>query len=184
MPSLQDQLVNAGLVDSKKAKKIKKTKHKQAKANQKSKTVAENETRIQAAEARKEQVKQSKASNLVKVEKEQAKAIQAQVTQIVQMNRQSKFSGDVGFNFVDGKQIKKLQVTETIQKALSKGQLAIIKVKDLATPYHIVPKGAAMKIAERLPELILFFEQGDNSVSDVEEDDPYADFQIPDDLMW
>jgi hypothetical protein len=44
-----------------------------------------------------------------------------------------------------------------------------------------VPRVIADKIAERNPDCVVRVKQASNVV---EEDDPYAAFQIPDDLMW
>ena len=47
--------------------------------------------------------------------------------------------------------------------------------------YEIIPREAAEKIEQRDPRRILLLNTATN---EVEADDPYADYQIPDDLMW
>ena len=46
---------------------------------------------------------------------------------------------------------------------------------------ELVPRVVADKIAERDPSMVV---RVNKTVAAVEEDDPYAAFVIPDDLMW
>ena len=46
---------------------------------------------------------------------------------------------------------------------------------------ELVPRVIADKIAERDPSLVV---RVNKPTAQVDEDDPYAAFQIPDDLMW
>ena len=49
--------------------------------------------------------------------------------------------------------------------------------------YSVVPANIALRIEERAPETVIIrTEVAENAVTDA--DDPYADFVIPDDLMW
>jgi uncharacterized protein YaiL (DUF2058 family) len=47
--------------------------------------------------------------------------------------------------------------------------------------YELVPRVIADKIAERDASLVV---RVNKTTTEVEGDDPYAAFQIPDDLMW
>jgi uncharacterized protein YaiL (DUF2058 family) len=58
------------------------------------------------------------------------------------------------------------------------GRLVIVC---LAGAVELVPRIIADKIAERDPAIVVRVKQASMQV---EEDDPYAAFQIPDDLMW
>ena len=62
---------------------------------------------------------------------------------------------------------------------LSKGIITIVKQGD---QYIIVPALVADRVAERDPTRIIFRAEKEISIDD--EDDPYADYKIPDDLMW
>jgi uncharacterized protein len=46
---------------------------------------------------------------------------------------------------------------------------------------ELVPKVIADKIAERDPSLVV---RVNKTSTEVDADDPYAAFQVPDDLMW
>jgi len=72
-----------------------------------------------------------------------------------------------------------MYVTSELQSQLSRGQLAIAKLDD---EYVLVPGKIAQKIRQREETIILLL--NDNKAPEIIEDDPYADYQIPDDLMW
>ena len=107
------------------------------------------------------------------------KAIKAQIVQLITMNRVHREQGDVAYQFKDGTKIKKLYVTPRIQQELSNGRLAIARLDDA---YELLPASAAEKIAQRDAQVIVVLNQ--YTPTAVDEDDPYADYQIPDDLMW
>jgi len=48
--------------------------------------------------------------------------------------------------------------------------------------FELVPIEVANKIAERDPETVIELPDQDDSVNT--DDDPYADYKIPDDLTW
>ena len=178
MSSLQDQLLKAGLVDAKKAKQAKKDKRKSDKVQKKSKQVVVDETKAQAQQAREEKARRDRELNAERQAEAERKAIAAQIKQLIQMNQQSK-GGDVAYNFTDGKQIKKIYVSDEVQKQLTRGRLAIVKLEE---DYQLVPYPVAEKIAQRDESVLISVIQ--NSYDTQEDDDPYADYQIPDDLMW
>ena len=178
MASLQDQLLKAGLADEKKAKKINKDKRKQAKQMPKGQ-VQVNEARELAQASIAEKTEKDKALANAQKEKAEKKAIAAQIRQLIESNRIDRQGGDIAYQFSDGKKIKKLYVTALLQNQLSKGIIAIVKLGD---SYELVPARVADKIAQRNDSYVLL----KNAASDdaIAEDDPYADYQVPDDLMW
>lgn len=166
--SLQEQLLKAGLTNEKKAKKAKKS----------SKKTRELKREIKAASEEKRQAEQEKSKKLNQAIQQEAqdKAIQAQIMQLIEMNK-LELRGDVNYNFTDGSKIKNLHVDEQTQKQLANGLLAIVSFKD---DYAVVPAVVADKIALRDDSFIIAKAEKET----LDEDDPYADFVIPDDLMW
>ena len=67
-----------------------------------------------------------------------------------------------------------------MQHQLSRGMLAIAK---RGQDYYVIPSVIAEKIKERNAMYIVSLVDV-TELEAVEEDDPYADYQIPDDLMW
>lgn len=175
--SLQEQLMGAGLVDQKKAKAIKQEKRKKNKQQPKGQTqVDENKVRL-------EQERQAKAEKDRKLNKQiqaqaEEKAIQAQIKQLITSSKLDKGDGEIGYQFVDGTKIRKVYVTDLLQEQLSKGLITIAKLGD---DYELVPNKVAEKIEQRDQGAIIRTNATDEVPA---EDDPYADYKIPDDLMW
>jgi len=93
MASLQDQLLKAGMVDKKKAKQIAQQKKKQAKQQAKQQPKGSqviNETREQAQKLIENKKAQGQASNLVRQKENDMKAINAQIKQLITLNKISR----------------------------------------------------------------------------------------------
>lgn len=178
MASLQEQLLQAGLIDKKKAKQAKQEKRKQAKQLPKG-SAPQDKTKEQALQALAEKAAKDKALNREQQALAEKKAIQAQIIQLITSNRIDRKDGDIAYQFSDGKKIKKLYVTTMLQEQLSRGLIAICKLDE---GYELVPAKIAEKIKQRDETAIVLLNVIDKHA--VEEDDPYADYQIPDDLMW
>ena len=175
--TLQEQMLKAGLVSSKKVAKVQRTAKK---------------SRVQAREAR-EAVEENKKAQierdkLLSEQQKQAvlsKEYKAQVKQLIEMNRVMPGRGDISFNFTDGSIIKKITVDKLTQSQLINGRLAIARLATQSngeSEYAIIPAVVAEKIAQRDASSIVLHSALSQEVQD--EDDPYADFKIPDDLMW
>jgi len=178
MASLKDQLLNAGLVDKKKAKQLKQELRKEAKVRQKGQTPLD-DNKEQVKRNLVEKAERDRQLNKQQQEVVEKKAIQAQNSQLIKMNRIKRESGDIAYQFTDGTRIKKIYVTEQLQKDLVNGRLAIAK---LGNEFELLPSSAADKIRQRDPQVIVLLNTYE--VTGVDEDDPYAEYQIPDDLMW
>ena len=174
--ALKEQLLKAGLADAKRLKAIKKEKHKQKVQAGKNQTVV-NEASVLAEQKRQQQVERDRLLNQEKQAALQQKAIAAQVKQLIE-NNTIKPQGDNAYNFTDGKLVKRLYVSNKQHDELSRGLLAIAR---LAEQYYLVPATVAEKIQQRQSESIIVLNVKQQQV---DEDDPYADFVIPDDLMW
>jgi uncharacterized protein YaiL (DUF2058 family) len=177
--SLQDQLLGLGLTDNKKQKKNDKEKKRQEHLKRTGQENNADESREKAEQARKEKAARDKELNKQRDEEAQKKAIKAQVQQLVDNNLITAAQGDIKYQFVDGKKVKSLYVDQAVWDRLSKGQLAIIAHRN---SYAVIPLQVAEKIRERDDgHFIVIAEQTDGQM---DEDDPYAAYQIPDDLMW
>ncbi len=177
MASLQDQLLKAGLADQKKAKAIRNEKRKQRKQQPKG-AAQVNETEIRARQAREEKAERDRQLNLQRQQEAEKKAIQAQIRQMVETNRLDR-RGETSYQFVHDKKIKKLYVDDIMADQLSRGRLAIVFVNG---QYEIVAEGVARKIIERDEQAVVVLH--DRKKDDAGDDDPYAGYEIPDDLMW
>jgi uncharacterized protein YaiL (DUF2058 family) len=178
MASLQDQLLKAGLADEKKAEAIRSEKRKKRKQQPKG-AVEVNEAEVRARQAREEKAERDRQLNLERQRAAEKKSIQAQIRQLVETNRLDRSRGETSYQFVHDKKIKKLFVDDTMVDQLSRGRLAIVFVND---NYEIVAEGVARKIMERDESAVVVLH--DRRQDDAGEDDPYAGYEIPDDLMW
>jgi uncharacterized protein len=175
--TLQEQMLKAGLVTSKKMAKVQRTAKK---------------SRVQAREAR-EAVEENKKAQLerdkqLSEQQKQAalsKEYKAQVKQLIEMNKITIAKGNIDFNFTDNNLIKKVVVDKLTQAQLISGRLAIARLiieGSGESQYAIIPASVADKIAQRDASSIVL--NSALSQEEQDEDDPYADFKVPDDLMW
>lgn len=184
--SLQEQLLKAGLGDKKKAQKINKEKRKQSRiARTQKKTIAD-DTRLSVEKQLAEKRAKDQALNQANKEAAEKKAIAHQIKQLVSLNSIICKDGDITFNFTDGSTIKRLMVNEEIQQNLQNGKLAVARHED---SYAVIPMKAAEKILERDENDTIVYRAEENnnnqaSQTSSEEEDWYADYQVPDDLMW
>ncbi|WP_269617521.1 DUF2058 domain-containing protein [Zhongshania sp. BJYM1] len=180
MASLQEQLLKAGMVDKKKAKQISQEKRKQAKVAKGTGAVIVDEGKEAAKRALAEKAERDREMNRLRQAEADKKAIHAQIIQLITLNKIDRRDGEVAYQFTDGKKIKKLYVDALLQTQLIKGVIALVKLKE---GYELVPAAIADKIKQRDETVVLV--HNTKPVNDaVEEDDPYAAYQIPNDLMW
>lgn len=178
MDSLREQLLKAGLVDKNKVKQVNHDKNKQKKVERRTGTQTVDESRQAALELQRQNAERAREFNAQRDAAAHQKAIEAQIAQLVQKNRQDKGKGDVPYNFTHGSKIERIYVSPAVQAHLVAGRLVIV-CQGGST--ELVPRVIADKIAERDPTLVV---RVNKKSAAVEEDDPYAAFQIPDDLMW
>ena len=107
--------------------------------------------------------------------------------QLISLNTISRKDGEIPFQFVDNKKIKKIYLNKSQQSCVVSGRLAIVKLEQA---YELVPAAVADKINQRDDRTVVLqntkneTSTADNSTASSSEDDPYADFVVPDDLMW
>ena len=176
--SLQDQLLKAGLASEKQAKKAAagKAPKKRGKKGQQGSVLSES-----ARSARKsmsEKAEQDRALNRQRKAEADRKALLVQIRQLIEQNRVPRDGGEVGYNFVDDGRIRKVFVTPEIQAKLGSGRLAISKFDGA---YEVVPIDVAEKIQARDADCVIAREATEPRAA---EDDPYREYQVPDDLTW
>ncbi len=174
--SLKDQLLKAGLVKKKEVSKRPKKKAPQV-AKKNRKKPSENTMRTQRAML--DKAKKDKKLNEQRRKEAERKALVAQIKQLVNNAKLDRKDGETSYNFTFDKKVKTLYVTQDQHKQLSRGQLVIIALGNEV--FEVVPKVVAEKIAERDSNMVV---QNTASKDEPDTDDPYADYQIPDDLMW
>ena len=181
--SLRDQLLQAGLVNEKQVKKAAQATRQKYKKQRKTKNKAEvvepQQVIIQQEQAAK--VAYDRELNEKMREKIKRKETAAQIKQLIEKNKLPREEGDVAYNFADGRKVKRKYVTQAVQDQLNRGQLAIVKLGD---QYELVTTDIANKIRQRDQARVIYYNDPKKQTKAASGDDAYADYQVPDDLMW
>lgn len=176
--SLQDQLKKAGLVSDKQARKAKTDKRKEHKQVRAGQGPSPDEARRQAELARAEKAERDRQLNQERQREAERKALAAQVRQMIEANRLPLETGDLPYHFVDDGKVKTLRVGPQVQKDLARGRLAVAR---LDGGYALLKAEVAERVAARDPAAIVLRHQSE-APKDI--DDPYAGYEVPDDLLW
>ena len=198
--SLRDQLVKAGLATASQAKKAERQAKAQQHANRggkpgksgkagqsKPKQVDPNSPEAVKARARKQQAEKrarDKAIAETRNEKAAAKALRAEIKQIISQNDQRQKASndeDVPYQFVHGKKIKRIYVPPAQREQLIKGSLLVVNNDGL---YSLVSKEVAEQIRSRDPKRIITGQEEEKPPEPGSDDEFYAKFEVPDDLDW
>ncbi|HYE38094.1 DUF2058 domain-containing protein [Methylocaldum sp.] len=176
--SLRDQLLKTGLVNDKQVKQASKESRKQEKQNRHGKAAAKDETNRAAQEAKAAKVERDRQLNLEKAKEAERKALAAQIKQLIEMNRVAPGDDEIAYRFAHDNKVKTIHVSKAIHQSLAAGRLAIVS---LESRYEIVPPAVAEKIKQRDESRIVLLNEPDQSR---DADDEYAEYKVPDDLMW
>lgn len=175
MASLKDQLLRQGLASQKQARQADHARRQQARGKSDEPSAAE-----LAQQARVEQIARDREANRQRQALEAEKALRAQVLQLIDAHRIDRQGGDQPWQFVLERKVKKLYVTKSQHEQLSRGQIAV--VQPAPDRFELVPTVVANRIRARLPTAVICLVE--RAADAVAADDPYADYPIPDDLMW
>lgn len=174
--ALQAQLLKAGLVDPKKAKQInKQTEHAKRQGEQ---SDAEVKQALQQAASDKQ--RKDLELNQQRQRELEEKTLKANIVQMINQHKLTDTDGDITYQFIDQGKIKKLYVGQKIYDQIVAGHVAIANANN---HYNLLPRPLAEKINQRCEGFIVVLNQQSNQET-VDEEDPYAAYVIPDDLMW
>jgi uncharacterized protein YaiL (DUF2058 family) len=182
--SLQEQLLKAGLVSQQKAKQTKTEKRKDAKTRgQVADPVAEERHR-RAEQAQAEKAERDRVLNRERQEAARRAALANELRQLIHAHRVTRDRGEVAFNFADGKALKRIYVSPEQQLGLADGRLAVVRQDRF---YELIPGEIAERVRTRDPDLVVVQNQRQpEPVAEPrsEAEDPYAGYEVPDDLTW
>ena len=174
--SLQDQLLKAGLVDKNKANKSSKDQRKKTRQQRNSKGAAaspeERQWQLETA-------MRDRELNQRRDEARRQREIAAQIKQLVDNHRnpRSNSEDDRPFFFENKGKVKQMYVSAETHKMITSKKLVIINCNGV---FELVPTDIAEKIRQRNSSLVIDLPEEQPT----SENDPYADYQVPDDLMW
>ena len=175
----QEQLLKAGLVSKQQVQKVKHEKHQKKKQKNNKNDSAVDVTKLKAQQAAEEKSRRDRELNQKKQEQARKKAISAEIDQLIINNKiERDDSCEISYNFEHQKKVKRIYVNAEMKQKIIAGKLGIARIEGR---YELVPQAIAEKIQQRNDKRIVLFTDEDNTV---DENDPYAEHQIPDDLMW
>ena len=176
---LQQQLLKAGLVTEDQVNKLNKdkSKNKPQKRSKKQKALDENKLKSQKVES--EKAKLDRELNKKKEEEARKKAISAEIDQLITTNRIERGEEcEIAYNFEHLRKVKRIYINADMKQQIIQGQLGIARI---VGRYELIPRPIAEKIQQRNPRRVILIEDKEQIV---DENDPYAAYQIPDDLTW
>jgi len=178
--SLQDQLKKSGLVSKKKSQQLDVEKRKKIKAKNKGlKSNNEIAEKVQQAKLQKKQDDQKRNQQQQQQIKQNEE--KARIKQIIDQVKIKDYDGETAFNFQFNKKIKTLYLNKENYDALVTGSIGLCQVDNII---FIVPNATVNKINTINPTYVVLHQGKPNTTPETESDDPYADYDIPDDLMW
>ncbi len=156
----QDQLLKAGLVSKKQAKKANREKYLSRKKNKGNKEKNSATISNKARDEQAAQAKRNRELNRQRTDENRQREQRAQVKQLIENNRLELDDRGEPYYFTEQNKINRVFVSEEITDQLSRGQLAIVK---LGNSYEVVPAKVARQIASRDKEALVAFHEGENS---------------------
>lgn len=174
----QDQFLKAGLVDKNRVNKAKQEKYKNDKLQQGTNKAIVDENKVQSQQAMQQKAEKDRELNRLKLENDKKKAIAAEIRQLIQTNAIAGGKGDVAYNFTHDAVIKRVYVNNDVRKQIGEGRVAIVAIDNR---FDVIPKDVAEKIRQRDATYFVFL---NDSTAKSSEDDAYAAYKVPDDLMW
>jgi len=177
---LREQLLKAGLVTKgqvREAEAFVRKKSKQARHG--GKPSPQEAARQKSLQARTAKAERDRELNRRKEEARQKKALRAQVRSFLDDHRRNDPKGETAFNFAIGGRVKHVYVNTEQLTALTGGRLVVASVFNRQ---HILSPEDGERLRKLMPEAAIFV--AEDKPEEPAEDDPYAEYKIPDDLMW
>ncbi len=174
--AFQEQLLKAGLVTKQQVNKVNKDKHKQQKQRPKKKA-AKSSKPSKAQQALQQKIARDRELNLKREQQAKLKALSAEIDQMIRNNAIKRDETcDVAYHFEHRHKIHRIYVNNEMRQKLANGQLAIARIEGR---YELVPSNIAQKIQQKNEKRVIIMLPDEKPA-----DDEYADYEIPDDLMW
>lgn len=175
----QDQLLKAGVVTKQQVKKAQNASSKKKKQQRSKKEKVIDENKLKAQQAAKEKAELDRQLNRKKEEQAKQKAISAEIDQLISNNCLARNEEcEIIYNFEHRKKVNRIYLNAEMKQDVIDGKLGIARIEGR---YELVPRTVAEKIQQRNEKRVVLFEKEETVIN---EDDPYAEFQVPDDLVW
>lgn len=177
--SLQEQLLAAGLVNKQKAAKVQKEQTKKRKRSKGKKVPVLTEAERRARQAAALEAERSRELNRQRTEAAAQKAVEAQAAQLLEQHMVDRTGAEIAYRFSHENKIRQIMLTASLQQSVVAGTLAIVHIGER---YELLPSEIAERVEQRVPGSLVL--RNASREQDQDADDPYAEYQVPDDLMW
>lgn len=176
--SFREQLLKTGIVTKQQAHKARKSNKK--KKQQQAKNAGEiDETKRKLQQAAKEKAELDRELNKKKDQQARNKAISIEINQLITSNRIERTAEcEIVYNFEHQNKIKRIYVNSEMKQQIIRGTFGIARIEGR---YELIPRIVAEKIQQRNPKRVIIFDPEEQTTDD---NDPYADYKVPDDLTW
>jgi uncharacterized protein YaiL (DUF2058 family) len=177
--SLREQLLKAGLVNEKQVQAAEQPRYKPKPQARKQPPPPPPEHKRAADAAQAAKAARDAQLNKQRREAADAKARALEIKALVEQNKlPKKLDSEDRFNFVAGKKLRFILVDAAMRQGLNEGKLFIIRYDGKS---EVVSAEIAEKIRARDERAVVKLGSGETAV---DENDPYKDFVVPDDLKW
>ena len=180
MASLQEQLMNSGLINKQKAKQAQTEKRRKAKQKKKKGTQQVSELQVSLHQQKEQQKNQDLEKNRQQQADLDARAAHGKLIQMIAQHCEKNYQGELDYHFTYQNKVKRIAINNSTQQALINGALAICVLND---EFYLIHKDAAETLRE-IDSSVLVSLHEKIEASQLDEDDPYAEFAVPDDLIW
>lgn len=178
---LQAQLLKAGLVNK---AKVAEAAREQLKARHGKGPARPSDSAREAERARADKAEHDRALERERKSQARLAELRAQARQIIE-DKQVPGAGDSDYRFDADGAIRSLLVSDEQRRQLSSGALVIAR---LGERYALLPRAAGDKVRERDAGMVVLdhgMDAGSGQTAATSEDDAYyAQFEVPDDLVW
>jgi len=175
----QEQLLKAGVVSKQQVQKVQQEKNKKKKQQRSKKQKTVDEATLKAQRAAEEKARRDRELNRRKEEQARGRAISAEIDQLIRQNRIERDENcEIAYNFEHQKKVKQIYINVDMKQQIVQGKLGIARIEGR---YELVPLAVAEKIQQRNEKRVVLFKEEETAV---DENDPYADYKVPDDLIW
>jgi uncharacterized protein len=179
--SLREQLLAAGLGSKKQAKQAEAQERQQHhKDRHKAPDAAQAERQRAAQQAQAAKAARDQELNRQRQIQAEKRERAAQIKQLIEQNRLPKLTTDEYFNFIHRQKVHRIAVDADLRERIVSGQVVLVRCEG---KYDMVMPDIAAKIRERDERAIVVL-PAEGSVQAGDENDPYKDFVVPDDLKW
>lgn len=180
--TLREQLLKAGLVTEKQVKAAEQKQPGAPRPKQQSRhkpPPPPSPEKIAAEKAAAAKAARDAQLNKQRREAAEAKARAMEIKQLIEQHKlPKKLDSEDRFNFVAGKKLRFILVDPAMREGINKGTLCIVRYDGKS---EVVPAEIANRIRERDERAVVKLS---DSAPTVDENDPYKDFVVPDDLKW